>query len=182
MAGVATNIATAYLISRLRASYLVVGSAMIALVPPILMATIEVHASYWYAPFWALALSPINCDVLFTVSNVIISDAFPAHLQSLAGGVFNEVTQIGNAVGLAVTGAISASVTAHWLQKQGLDMSGVSKRAVPGEGGLSGPVHREALMEGYRVAFWTVLGSCAAVLVVSGWGLRRAGTVGKKNE
>lgn len=98
--------------------------------------------------------------VLFTVSNLIISDAFPADIQSLAGGVFNEVSQFGNSVGLAVTAAIAASVTEH---------AGVRD-------------HREALMQGYRAAFWTIFASTALVVIIVLFGLRKGGTVGKKDE
>ena len=93
------------------------------------------------------------------MSNLVISDAFPAEVQSLAGGVFNEVAQIGNSVGLAVTAAIAASVTDH---------SGIQD-------------HTEALMKGYRAAFWTIFASAVVVVVVS-YGLRKAGTVGRKAE
>jgi hypothetical protein len=90
--------------------------------------------------------------VLFTVSNLVISDA---------GGVFNEVSQFGNSVGLAVTAAIAASIT---------DRSSNSHS------------NEEALMKGYRAAFWTIFTGTAVVVVVSAFGLRKAGFVGKKND
>lgn len=98
--------------------------------------------------------------VLFTLSNLVISDAFPSDTQSLAGGVFSEVAQFGNSVGLAVTAAIAASVSEH---------SSVRDPKV-------------ALMEGYRAAFWTIFASTVAVLATSSFGLRKGGYVGKKND
>ena len=98
--------------------------------------------------------------VLFTVSNLVISDAYPAGVQSLAGGVFNEVAQFGNAVGLAVTAAIAASVTEH--SKSG--------------------DHAEALLQGYRASFWTIFAATGLVLVVVSFGLREGGLVGKKED
>ena len=89
----------------------------------------------------------------------MISDAFPPELQSLAGGVFNEVTQFGNSVGLAITGAISASVTEHANVED----------------------TRVALMQGYRAAFWSVFAANATVIFVVWFGLRKAGVVGKKD-
>lgn len=94
------------------------------------------------------------------MSNLVISDAFPADIQSLAGGVFNVVAQFGNSVGLAVTAAIAASVTEH---------SGIQE-------------HRAALMEGYRAAFWTIFASTSLVVVIAFFGLKKGGTVGKKDE
>ncbi|KLJ09898.1 hypothetical protein EMPG_14694 [Blastomyces silverae] len=158
--GAAVNIATAFLISRVKVRTLAVVSALITMVAPILMATVEVGENYWLRPFWALLLSPVNPDVLFTVSNLVISDAFPAEIQSLAGGVFNEVSQFGNSVGLAVTASIAASVTEH---------SGLKE-------------HRAALMEGYRASFWTIFAATAIVVVISFFGLKKGGTVGKKDD
>lgn len=86
--------------------------------------------------------------VLFTVSNLVISDAFPTQIQSLAGGVFNEIAQFGNAVGLAVTAAIAASVTDH----SGIPVSD----------------HEAALMRGYRASVWTIFASALFLLPFSG--------------
>ncbi|KAA8650258.1 uncharacterized protein ATNIH1004_002940 [Aspergillus tanneri] len=150
--GVSVNIATAFLISRVRVRALAVVSALITVIAPVLMATVKVNENYWFAPFWALFLSPVNADV--------ISDAFPAEIQSLAGGVFNEVSQFGNSVGLAVTAAIAASVTEHTANVD----------------------HGEALMKGYRAAFWTVFAGAAIVVFILFFGLRNGGTVGKKQD
>ncbi|KDN72394.1 putative major facilitator superfamily transporter [Colletotrichum sublineola] len=163
--GTVVNVAAAWLVSRVKVQTLGAVSAVITAVAPILMATVELDGYYWFAPFWAMILSPVNADgqktALFTVSNLIISDAFPADLQSLAGGVFSEIGQIGNAVGLAVTAAIAASVTEH---------SGIVGHA------------EEARMAGYRAAFWTIFAATGAVLVIVLFGLRKGGTVGKKDE
>lgn len=107
-----------------------------------------------------MLLSPVNPDVLFTASNLVISNAFPADVQSLAGGVFNEVAQFGNSVGLAVTAAIAASVTEHTKQKDAT----------------------VALMEGYRAAFWTIFAATALVVVISFVGFRKGGLVGAKED
>lgn len=157
--GTGINILTGYLISRVQVRTLVVASAIITVIASPIMATIDVHTSYWRAAFWALLLSPVNPDVLFTVSNLVISNAYPADVQSLAGGVFNEVAQFGNSVGLAVTAAIAASTTEH------------SK---------SDPT--DALLQGYRAAFWTIFAATAIVVVVTFFGLRKAGLVGKKDD
>ena len=97
--------------------------------------------------------------MLFTVSNLIISNAYPPDVQSLAGGIFNEVAQFGNSVGLAVTAAIAASKT---------------------EQSKSDPT--DALLQGYRAAFWTIFAATATVVVSTFFGLRKAGFVGKKDD
>ncbi|KAK8095897.1 aminotriazole resistance [Apiospora kogelbergensis] len=154
--GTSVNVVLVYLISRVKVITLVVVSTCITLISPALMATVGEHENYWFRPFWALFLCPVNPWVLFSVSNLLISDAFPAEIQSLAGGVFNEVAQFGNAVGLAVTAAIAASVTEH-----------------------SHAEGKTATMDGYRAAFWTIFASTATVLIISLVGLRRVGTIGR---
>lgn len=175
----AATIATAYLISRVKVQYLAVVYGVVTVIAPILMATVEIGENYWFAPFWALLLSLINPDgmyikpalsvmwpivlangntVLFTASNLVISDqdSFPPEVQSLAGGVFNEVAQFGNSVGLAVTAPIAVSVTEYSKETS----------------------HRDALMEGYRAAFWTIFAATAVVVIISYIGLRKGGKVG----
>ncbi|PWY90095.1 puromycin resistance protein pur8 [Aspergillus heteromorphus CBS 117.55] len=169
--GVSVNIITAILIARVRIQILATVSALITLIAPILMATVRIDESFWLAPFWALFLSPMNPDVLFTVSNLVISDAFPPDIQSLAGGVFNEVAQFGNSVGLAVTAAIAASITEH--------ANASTSTSTSPSAGLD---ERQALMKGYRGAFWTVFASAATVLVVVFVGLRNGGMVGVKRD
>ncbi|KAL9601417.1 MAG: hypothetical protein Q9179_002873 [Wetmoreana sp. 5 TL-2023] len=157
--GLSVNIVTGLLISRVQVRTLVVVSAIITCVASPLMATIHTDWSYWRAAFWAMLLSPVHPDVLFTVSNLIISNAYPGEEQSLAGGVFNQVSQIGNSVGLAVTAAIAASVTEH-----------------------STATGADALLKGYRAVFWTVFASMAVVVVVAFFGLKKGGLVGSKEE
>lgn len=45
------------------------------------------------------------------MSSLVISRAFPAGSQALAGGFFNTISQLWNSVGLAVVAAIADSVT-----------------------------------------------------------------------
>ncbi|KAI0543377.1 major facilitator superfamily domain-containing protein [Xylaria curta] len=157
--GVVTNLLAGYLVSRVHVRKLSVISAAITAVAPALMATVPIDSNYWFAPFWALVLSPINPDVLFTVSNLVISDAFPPEVQSLAGGVFNEIAQIGNSVGLAVAAAIAMAVS---------EQSGIAD-------------HEARLMKGFRAAFWTVFSATALIVGVTWFGLRKGGLVGKKD-
>jgi MFS family permease len=93
--------------------------------------------------------------VLFTVSNLIISRAYPGQNQALAGAVFNSVSQFGNSVGLAVSAAIAASVTEHSQQD---------------------------VLKGYQAAYWLMFAAMVVVCAVSYFGLRTGGYVGKKNE
>ncbi|KAF2678693.1 MFS general substrate transporter [Lentithecium fluviatile CBS 122367] len=156
--GVFINVLTGYLVSRVHIQKLAVISAVVTAASPALMATMHINSNYWFAPFWALVLSPINPDTLFTISNLVISDAFPSDLQSLAGGVFSEIGQFGNSVGLAIIAVIARSVS---------EQSGA-------------PTHEAWLMVGFRAAFWTIFAGCMAIIPLSFFGLRKGGLIGKK--
>jgi hypothetical protein len=60
--GAAINVAITYLISRVKVQTLAIWSAAIAAIAPVLMATVKIDEIYWYAPFWAMLLSPVNAD------------------------------------------------------------------------------------------------------------------------
>ena len=66
--GVFVNIGTGLLISRVKVRTLAVTSALVALIGGPLMATIDVHQSYWLAAFWAMLLSPVSCDGMYPLS------------------------------------------------------------------------------------------------------------------
>ncbi|RYP35318.1 hypothetical protein DL767_003857 [Monosporascus sp. MG133] len=151
--GAATNIVTGFLVEKVEVRYLVSYSAVITLASPLLMALVTPSWGYWKGAFIAMLLSPLHPDVLFTVSNLIISQAYPGKSQSLAGGVFNAVSQVGNSVGLAVTAAISSSVT----QQNSSD---------------------DALLRGYHAAFWTCFAAMFLVVPITFFGLKMGGKVG----
>ena len=158
--GAGTNFLTGWLVKRVRADILVLSSAAITALAPLLMAIGNPAASYWTYAFFATACTPICADVLFTVANLLITSVFPPQTHGLAGGVFNTISNIGNSVGLAVTAVVASSVTMA-------------------EKGKSESV-TEVLMDGYRATFWLCFGANVLVLGVIGFGLRKIGKVGIK--
>ncbi|KAK1990997.1 MFS general substrate transporter [Colletotrichum falcatum] len=102
----------------------------------------------------------VNVAAAWLVSRVEVQ-TIGAVSAVITAGVFSEIGQIGNAVGLAVAAAIAASVTEH---------SGIVGHA------------EEARIAGYRAAFWAIFAATGAVFVIVLWGLRQGGTVGKKDE
>lgn len=159
--GSLTNFLTGWLVKRVRADILVLGSASITAVAPLLMAIINLQWSYWSCALIATACVPICGDVLFTVANLSITSVFPEKTHGLARGVFNTISNIGGSVGLAVTAVVASAVT-------------MSKHNNAGTA--------SDLMGGYRAAFWLCFGVGIAVLGVVGFGLRRIGKVGIKVE
>ncbi|KAJ9606539.1 hypothetical protein H2200_008547 [Cladophialophora chaetospira] len=160
--GLATNIVMGLAVHKIRADWAVTVTMAVSCLSPVLVAIMKIRAPYWEYAFPAIALNAIGPDVLFTVSNLVITAAFPEKTQALAGGVFNTVAQIGKSVGLALSAVIASSITMQ---------SGYPDKHGP-----------RALMEGYRAAFWFILSITATTLVVSLWGLRNIGKIGLKRE
>ena len=158
--GAGTNFLTGWLVKRVRADVLVLTSAAITALAPLLMANVDQNASYWTYAFFATACTPICADVLFTVANLLITSVFPPQTHGLAGGVFNTISNIGNSVGLAITAVVASSVT---MAEKG-----------------KGETTSEMLMDGYRATFWLCFGLNILVLGVIGFGLRKIGKVGIK--
>ena len=101
-------------------------------------------------------------NVLFTVGLLIISAVFPARTQALGGAVFNTCAQLGTSIGLTVTSVISESIT-----------------AASDEVDKSSP---NALMAGYRAAFWALFACMVLVFLSGASGLRRVGKIGVKQD
>lgn len=164
LTGAAVNIVTGILVYRINAISLVFGAAAITTVAPLLMALSKPTWSYWSATFAAMTLAPIAADTIFTIANLIITNAFPSDLHGLAGGVFNTIAQLGNAVALALSAVVANEVTRR------------SKEASGGEEEAS------ALLTGYRASFYFSMAASAAAMCVVAWGLRGSGKVGLKTE
>lgn len=162
IAGALANIVMGLISHKVRADYTVLVGAGLTTVGALLMCVIQPEWTYWAGAFPALFLNPIGADVLFTVSNLVITSVFPARTQGLAGGVFNTVAQIGKSVGLATSGVIAATIT---------EQSEYHEKDSP-----------EALMVGFRAAFWYLFALSSATGLLFVWGLRGIGKVGMKRE
>ncbi|WQF81085.1 Putative major facilitator superfamily, MFS transporter superfamily [Colletotrichum destructivum] len=162
MGGVLASIVAGLVVHRVRADLAILVAVALSSLSSVLMAVADPAWSYWLCVFWAMLMNAIGADMLFTISNLLITSLFPARTQGVAGGVYNTIAQIGKSVGLASSGAIASAVTAR---------SGVANKASPA-----------ALLEGYRASYWYCLGLYGATLVVTVWGLRKIGKVGVKKE
>jgi nitrate/nitrite transporter NarK len=156
-----TNLLTGWLLKWIRADVLLLRSALITTVAPVLLATVNPDWSYWTCAFLATACLPVCADVLFTVAVLLIASVFPPQTHGLAGVVFNMISNIGKGVGLAVTSGIASRVAMA---------ENVNREETP-----------QRLMHGYRVTFWLCFGVDVLILGVE-FGLRKIWKVGIKTE
>ncbi|EFE40112.1 hypothetical protein TRV_05181 [Trichophyton verrucosum HKI 0517] len=161
ISGLVINIVTGFLVKRVSADILCTCAAVASSIAPLLMAIARPEWSYWTATFFATILIPVSADTLFTVSNLVITSAFPPKTHGLAGGVFNTISQIGMSVGIAITAVASNSVVEHELPHTD---------------------RKTALLKGYRATYWISFGAAVMMVALSLWGLRSIGKIGLKKE
>jgi MFS family permease len=101
-------------------------------------------------------------QVVFTVAHLIITDAFQPDTHALAGAVFNTVAQLGSSIGLSIMAVIS-----HYVTKT----SNFPDKNSP-----------EALMLGYRAAFWAAFVMMVLSCIAAGVGLTGLGTLGDNSK
>ncbi|KAI9704547.1 MAG: hypothetical protein M1820_005460 [Bogoriella megaspora] len=99
-----------------------------------------------------MAGNSIFATIIYTVANMIVTDAFPEDTQALAGAVFNTIARIGTSAGIAIMAVISSCVT----QRSEIEDKSSA----------------EALMEGYRAAYWACFMLSSIVIILECMGLR----------
>ena len=163
MTGFATNMVCGYIMDKAPASILVLVTSTLGAISPLLFAIASPNWNYWVAAFPAMCLNPIGSDVLFNVSNLVITASFRDSEQALAGGIFTTVSQLGNSIGLAITAMVASAVT--------MENQGNQKSTDPA-----------AILNGYRAAFWLCFGLAIISTGTGSLGLRKSGKVGLKRE
>lgn len=160
--GTVINVLIGLYVHRMRANWTLLASYIASAISPLLLAIMRRGASYWEYEFSAVALVPVATDVLYTISQLIITAEFEEKTQGLAGGVFNTIAQIGKSVGLALSAVVASSITA---KISSTDQS-----------------PEERLLKGYRGAWWFTFASTVACIFVTFWGMRNITKVGVKKE
>ena len=160
ISGVLSNIVVGLVVHKMRADYIVLVGNFLILAPPLLMALTKPQMPYWAMEFPAMLLSPSGADSLFVVSNLLITSLFPEKTHGLAGGVFQTVSQIGKSMGLALTAVLANTVAARHGDKNSV----------------------QAMLEGYRSAFWFCFALNAVTFILCIFGLRKIGKVGLKRD
>ncbi|KAM5453441.1 hypothetical protein MaudCBS49596_002643 [Microsporum audouinii] len=155
--GIILNLSTGLFVHLVRVNYLVIAVSIIASIAPLLMAIIDPSWNYWVCAFWGVLLGPVAIDVVFTIAHLMITDIFPSSTQALAGAVFNTIAQLGSSVGLSAIAVISATV----------------EKASPYP-----DQSPEAIMAGYRAAFWACFATMLIVAFIGLVGLRNVRKLG----
>ena len=131
----------------------------------IYFAVIDPRAPYWAVGFPSACLIVLGADFTFASGTMFICKVSPPSEQSVAGGLFQAMTQIGSAIGLSVSTIVFNGVLKAQSSSLGVSVD---------QGGDDAP--QAAQLKAYQAAMWTgfafgILCACWTALDL-GLGLR----------
>ncbi|KAJ7273761.1 MFS general substrate transporter [Mycena rebaudengoi] len=103
VAGAICNVFVVLVVSRMDFVYLVVFGTTFTGLGSLLFALIQPSAPYWAYGFPSTIVSVFGADFCFAAGSLFVAKVSLPHEQSLAGGLFQTLTQLGTAFGLAIS-------------------------------------------------------------------------------
>ncbi|KAF7312532.1 MFS general substrate transporter [Mycena indigotica] len=101
--GFLCNVFVMLVVGRLDFMILIACGTFFTGIAPLLFALIVPSASYWAFGFPSTVFSVFGADFIFAGGTLFVAKVCLPHEQSLAGGIFQTLTQLGTAFGLAIT-------------------------------------------------------------------------------
>jgi len=137
----------------------------------LLFALIDPAVTFWAFGFPAAALAVFGADFIFSCGTLFVARVALPHEQSVAGGLFQTLTQLGTSFGLAISTIVNNRVVKEQTAKAGI---------IPNRTGSNAPA--EALLRGFKAAQWTGFGFAMAALLIALLFLRGVGIVGGNHD
>lgn len=155
--GILCNLFVGMFVGHLPVVYLLAIGTLCTSASCLLFAVIIPSAPYWAFGFPAAILSVIGADFVYSAGTLFTAKVALPHEQSLAGALFQTMTQIGAAIGMTVSTVVFDRV---------------------GQYGRSPAPHRELLS--YQAAQWTCFSfGVIATILACAW-FRGVGIVGHR--
>jgi hypothetical protein len=166
--GMVGNLLIALTIGRFDLMYIVASGTLLTACADLLFAVIDPSAPYWAFGFPAACLTVLGADFTYASGTLFIAKVSDPHEQSVAGALFQAMTQIGSAIGVSVSTIVFNSVLRAQSRRLGV---------VPDAQADNAPL--PAQLKAYKSAMWTgfAFGIVCTMLCVF---LRGAGVVGQK--
>ncbi|KAF8650022.1 hypothetical protein AX16_005461 [Volvariella volvacea WC 439] len=140
--GILCNLFVGFFVGRVPIVYLLVIGTLSTSTACLLFALIIPSASYWAFGFPAASLSVVGADFIFSSGTLFIAKVSRDDEQSLAGALFQTMTQLGTATGMAISTVVFNRVMKKQTQLHG-----------PGEDAIM-----LAQLNSYKAAQWTCFG------------------------
>ncbi|TFY77723.1 hypothetical protein EWM64_g6288 [Hericium alpestre] len=141
--GLLCNVVIALVIGHVDVLFIIVTGTLLTSVANIFFAVIKSDASYWGFGFPSAILSVFGADFVFATGTIFIAKICLPHEQSVAGALFQTMTQLGTAFGLAITTIVFNRVLASQSRDLGVAVN---------DAGTNAP--RPAQLKAYQAAEW----------------------------
>jgi predicted MFS family arabinose efflux permease len=142
--GIVGNVLIALTIGRFDVMYIVATGALMTGCADLLFAVIDPSATYWAFGFPAACLIVLGADFTFASGTLFIAKVSLPHEQSVAGALFQAMTQIGSAIGVSVSTIVFNGVLRTQSRRFGV---------VPDAQADNVPL--PAQLKAYKAAMWT---------------------------
>ncbi|KAL0063122.1 hypothetical protein AAF712_010030 [Marasmius tenuissimus] len=152
--GIACNVVVALFVGRLPFVILMAVGTGLTSTAALLFALINPSATYWAFGFPAAIVSVVGADFVFAAGTLFIAKVSLPHEQSVAGGVFQCMTQLGTSLGITISTVVSNRVAATEVDR----------------------------LESYKAAQWTNLGFGILAASLSIIWLRGVGPIGHNSK
>ncbi|CDO78203.1 hypothetical protein BN946_scf184701.g1 [Trametes cinnabarina] len=165
--GVLCNLLVALVVGRIPVVFLVVIGTLFTGLANLLFAVIDPVAPYWAFGFPAAILSVFGADFVFATGTLFVAKVCLPHEQSVGGALFQTLTQVGTAFGLAISTIVFNTTLSQNALKDGVHVD---------KAGANAP--RGAQLVAYKDAMWTGCAFGFAGAVLACVFLRSVGIVG----
>ncbi|KAH6911804.1 efflux protein [Coprinopsis sp. MPI-PUGE-AT-0042] len=110
VSGILCNVFVGFFISHIPLVWLVAIGTAATSVACLLFAVIDPNATFWAFGFPAAAIVVVGADFVFSAGTIYVARIALPEEQSVAGGMFNTMTQLGTAIGVTVTTVVFDAV------------------------------------------------------------------------
>ncbi|KIY53663.1 putative efflux transporter [Fistulina hepatica ATCC 64428] len=101
--GIILNIFVAFVVARLPVVYLLAGGTLITSIAALLFALVEPEVTYWAFGFPSTVLSVFGADFVFAAGTLFVAKVSLPQEQSVSGGLFQTMVQLGTSIGVTIT-------------------------------------------------------------------------------
>lgn len=150
---------------------LVIGCIMTGLAP-LLFAVIDTSATYWAYGFPAATAAVFGADFIFASGSLFVAKVARPNEQSVAGGLFNTLAQVGTSVGLAISSVVLDRTISRKIRSLDLPQ-------LPSSSASISDTPKAALLAGYRAVQWLNFAFVMVGLVLALTFLKRIGVIAR---
>ncbi|KAJ7032369.1 efflux transporter [Mycena alexandri] len=175
--GIICNVVVALIVRRVPTQLILASGTLTTSIAPLLFALIRPSAPYWAFGFPAAVCSVVGVDFLFAAGMLLVSDAVDPGEQSVAGGVFQTMTQLGTSFGVTASTILFNHIQgrAGFFQKDALASYQAVMWMGAGFGGLGSCLLFSMSSFGPSSSLLLITATLIAIVA-----LRGVGTIGKQ--